>query len=108
MYEFGDYGTRVQDPLDPNYEYNTRNITRTWCVGESTCTYEEVMKFVNRWNMNYNLVFNNCQEFAKELGDHLKANCSSSRNRRNTHGNYCTSPPAGSISAGTVIILDND
>ena len=76
MYEFGNYTpnrVRVQDPLDPNYEYNTRSITRTEYVGESTCTYEKVMKFVNNWNMNYGFLLNNCQKFAKRLGAHQTA-----------------------------------
>ena len=43
MYEFGDYSAdvenaaRIQDPNDPNYEYNTRKITKTVYVGLSSC-----------------------------------------------------------------------
>ena len=36
MYEFGDYGTRVQDPLDPNYEYRPGGRPVIRCTGGST------------------------------------------------------------------------
>ena len=80
MYEFGDYGSRVQDPLDPNYEYNTRRITKTVYVGTSTCTYQEVTKFLRIW-VDYDLCSHNCQDFAKGLGKYLTDDCTSLRKR---------------------------
>ena len=71
MYEFGDYedmefGARIQDPNDPNYEYNTREITNTTYLGRSSCTYEQVLKFTKTWS-NYDLCSHNCQDFAQGL-----------------------------------------
>ena len=74
MYEFGSYGSRVQDPLDPHYEYNTRRITKTVYVGLSSCTYNQVLRYINTWD-NYDLCSHNCQDFAKGLGIYLTANC---------------------------------
>ena len=75
MYEFGDYGVRVQDPLDPNYEYNTRRIIRSEYLGPSNCTYNEVLTDINTWDTNYNLCSNNCQDFARELAVYLITDC---------------------------------
>lgn len=75
-YEFGLYGTRVQDPNDPNYEYNTRSSYGRTYLGLSSCTYEEVMTFVNAWsNSQYRLCSHNCQDFARGLGKYLTTDC---------------------------------
>ena len=87
MYEFGIYDrvskTRVQDPLDPNYEYNTRSSVRENApLGESSCTYEQVIDFLHMWERNkYQLCSNNCQDFAVGLGNHLIRGCKKPRKR---------------------------
>ena len=70
MYEFGSYGSRVQDPLDPHYEYKTREIKDSEYLGPSTCTYEEVVEFTKTW-VDYSLCSHNCQDFARGLGKYL-------------------------------------
>lgn len=82
MYEYGTYGMRVQDPNDPNYEYNKRETYEdiSDSLGESLCTYDDVKMFIQRkaskYNASaYNLVFNNCQDFARELGQYLVDDC---------------------------------
>ena len=85
MYEFGRYGTRVQDPNDPKYEYGpgrraSRNPKR---LGLSSCTYGQVMEFVTIWSKNpYKLFSRNCQHFVKGLGAYLTDNCSRAPSRR--------------------------
>lgn len=92
MYEFGRYktkngdpiGTRVQDPNDPKYEYRRGN--RRWygktSLGESTCTYGQVVEFLTMWDKHkYKLCSRNCQDFAIGLGNHLKKGCPNLRNR---------------------------
>lgn len=82
-YEFGLYGTRVQDPNDPNYEYNTRSSYDRTYLGLSSCTYEEVMTFVNTWsNSQYRLCSHNCQDFARGLGKYLTTDCARARTKR--------------------------
>ena len=76
MYEFGDYGSRVQDPNDPKYEYNKRSSTRKY-VGESNCTYQQVRRSIDVWMASdYRLCGNNCQDFADRLQNMLVAGCS--------------------------------
>ena len=77
MYEFGEgYEARVQDPSDPNYEYNTRSIKSTKPDGSSTCTYEEVVPYFMYWKSgDYKLFTNNCQNFVVGLTNYLKRNC---------------------------------
>lgn len=45
-FEFGNYGTRVQDPNDPKYEYNTKTTYGKTFLGESSCTYEQVVEYM--------------------------------------------------------------
>ncbi len=78
MFEFGNYGAgvraRVQDPNDPKYEYRSgnRKIKNTLWVGQSRCSYEDVMKVVGVWNnAKYQLCSNNCQDFAAGLANIL-------------------------------------
>ena len=93
MYEFGDDGSRVQDPNDPNYEYgpgrrSTRNPTY---LGLSSCSYEEVNRFVMapNWDAkNYQLIQNNCQNFVKGLKVYLLDNCSRGRQKRTTDDDF--------------------
>lgn len=75
-YEFGKgYSTQVLDITDPKYKYaggrrlNSNGITND---GTSCCTYQEAMMFVNGWNMKYNLFFNNCLDFTRDLSTYLK------------------------------------
>ena len=77
MYEFGDeYGARVQDPNDPHYEYNTRKIISSKKIGESVCTYEQVIPYLDYWKSeDYKLFSNNCQDFVKGLTKYLESNC---------------------------------
>ena len=90
MYEFGDYsadvenGARIQDPNDPNYEYNTRKITKTVYVGLSSCTYEQILVYTRTWS-NYNLCSHNCQDFAKGLGTYLIRECVKSETSLRSH-----------------------
>ena len=77
MYEFGCYKPnehRVQDPNDPTYEYNTREITGKENVGSSICTYEEVKTFIEI-RRKYNLFLYNCQHFAQGLANYLVGDC---------------------------------
>ena len=74
MYEFGSYGSRVQDPLDPNYEYKTREITKSVYVGLSSCTHQEVVKYSRTWD-NYDLCSHNCQDFSRGLEKYLTSDC---------------------------------
>lgn len=78
MYEYGIYGTRIQDPNDPNYEYgpNGRSKSNEECVGESSCTYEQVLPYLEIWKSDeYRLCTHNCQDFAKGLATYLKDGC---------------------------------
>ena len=86
MYEFGDYGTRIQDPNDPDYEYRpgARPTFRNENLGLSSCTYNEVLKFINAWDDNYRLLLNNCQHFAKGLGKYLLRDCAPPVGKRST------------------------
>ena len=75
MYEFGDYGRRVQDPNDPKYEYNKRSSSSEF-VGESNCTYQQIKRFIDVWMASdYRLCQNNCQDFADRLQRKLVAGC---------------------------------
>ena len=77
MYEFGDYGTRVQDPLDPKYEYRPggRPIIRCDKVAESkTCTYEQILEYNDIWK-KYKLCSNNCQDYADGLQNYIARGC---------------------------------
>lgn len=76
MYEFGDYGSRIQDPSDPKYEYRpgSRETKRSTLKGESSCTYEDVVKYIDTWD-NYDLCSHNCQDFAKGLVEYLQEDC---------------------------------
>ena len=87
MYEFGSYGSRVQDPNDPNYEYGPdRRASRGPIkLGLSSCTYEQVQLYVTTWTIDhYHLLNNNCQDFVKCLEAHLIDNCSSCPSQRCT------------------------
>ena len=80
MYEYGTYGARIQDPNDnDNYEYRRpggRSITSTNYVGDSSCTYEQVSKFLKTWSSSdYRLCSHDCQDFVKGLKTHLKNDC---------------------------------
>ena len=77
MYEYGkDYGARVQDPNDPDYEYNKRKIISSKKIGESVCTYEQVIPYLDYWKQeDYRLFSNNCQDFVKGLTKYLESNC---------------------------------
>ena len=76
MYEYGNYGARVQDPNDPNYEYKKRSIKRSKKVGESRCTYKQVEVYLKYWTSgDYNLIFKNCQDFVKGLTTYLTNDC---------------------------------
>ena len=90
MYEYGeDYGAWVQDPSDPNYEYNTRPIKSSQTVGSSKCTYEQVLSYLSYWTSeDYNVFSKNCQDFASGLTEYLKSNCASlARGRRHSNTN---------------------
>lgn len=80
MFEFGTYGTRVQDLNDPNYEYKTRSWYDEKSLGVSSCTYEQVIKFMDTWG-EYKLCSNNCQDFASGLGNYLITDCQYPRKR---------------------------
>ena len=84
MYEFGKYGARIQDPSDPNYEYNTRKITKSVYVGLSSCTYEQILVYTRTWR-NYHLCSHNCQDFAKGLGTYLIRECVKSEKSLRSH-----------------------
>ena len=84
MYEFGDYGSRVQDPNDPEYEYKPdrrEELGSPVYLGLSNCTYQEVMEFTRIWTA-YELCSHNCQDFAKGLGTYLTTNCAYVRQRK--------------------------
>ena len=82
MYEYGDYGARIQDPNDPNYEYRPddgRSTTEEEYLGESSCTYEEVLPYLEIWKSDeYRLCTHNCQDFAKGLAMYLNDGCKTS------------------------------
>lgn len=84
MYEFGDYGTRVQDPNDPDYEYETRSESGSPVdCGTSSCTYQQVERFLDIWaNKKYSLAFNNCQHFATGLVIYLTGDCTALPNSK--------------------------
>ncbi len=85
MYEFGTYGARIQDPSDPKYEYMTRVSYGETFVTSSDCTYGEVKKFVDIWNdKRYNVLFQNCQDFVRGLGNYLGEGCTIPRRKRET------------------------
>ncbi len=90
MYEYGIYdngNARVQDPLDPNYEYKLgrRSIADTKYIGLSSCTYDEVQSYVRIWNSKkYKLCSNNCQDFARGLGRYLTGDCLSTGGKRDS------------------------
>jgi hypothetical protein len=82
LYEFGTYGTRIQDPSGPNYEYRTREASPPEEVGDSSCTYDSVVNFNRLWE-NYKLCSNNCQNYAKGLGQYLIGDCTMPTRKRN-------------------------
>ena len=86
-YEFGSsYGVQVLDIADPIYKYaGGRDVKRTEIVGSSSCTMEDANTFVEYWrnDKEYNLITNNCQDFACALQDTLLYGpCAQSRKRR--------------------------
>ena len=111
VYEFGNYGTRIQDPLDPNYEYRPggRSMKCSPAGQSSTCTYEDLERYYVPWN-KYKLCQYNCQDFAAGLINYIKRGCresdlpSNGRKRQeesdlefaryiyNLAGNNCTMP----------------
>ena len=84
VYEYGcNYGVQILDLNDPKYKYNGINLDFE-NVGTSSCTYEQVLPFINSWERKYNVLTHNCQHFAMKLSDYLQtAQCSGSR-KRNT------------------------
>ena len=81
MYEFGCYGTRVQDPLDPKYEYRTNGGSKIkGCkkvASSATCTYEQIKQFSEPWtDERYKLLWRNCQDYARGLGKYINMDCS--------------------------------
>ena len=78
MYEFGkDYGTRVQDPLDPNYEYRPGGRSIIGCsrvATSTTCTYDQMMEYEVPWT-RYKLCSYNCQDFAAGLRRYIAGGC---------------------------------
>ena len=90
MYEFGDYGTRVQDPNDPKYEYGPgRRVARNPIhLGESSCTYEQAKRFLTTWDKKYRLYGRNCQDFAKGLGTYLTSDCPGGRQKRQSDEDF--------------------
>ena len=89
MYEFGDYGTRVQDPNDPNYEYGPgRRVARDpTYLGLSSCTHEQAKQYLTAWT-NYDLFSHNCQDFAKGLGIYLTSDCRGERRKRQSDEDF--------------------
>ena len=84
MYEFGCYGTRVQDPLDPKYEYRNGGRTYFNCekvASSATCTYEQIKKFSKDWT-DYELCGHNCQDYARGLEKYINMNCMEQGGRR--------------------------
>lgn len=80
VYEFGcGYGVQILDKNDPNYKYRSTSVSFE-NVGTSTCTYEGVMIFTNKWSKKYSLFTKNCQHFAKLLSEYLMG-CSHSTKR---------------------------
>ena len=81
MYEYGDHGTRVQDPSDPNYEYAPGKrqeipLVSPSDVGMSACTYEQVLPFLDLWPKDaYSVPYHNCQNFAQDLTEYLVDGC---------------------------------
>lgn len=91
-YEFGrSYGVQVLDIADPIYKYaGGRDVKSTEIVGSSSCTMEDANMFVEFWRNDeeYNLITNNCQDFACALQDVLlHGPCTQSRNRRQVDNN---------------------
>lgn len=91
-YEFGSsYGVQVLDIADPIYKYaGGRDVKSTEIVGSSSCTMEDANMFVEFWRNDeeYNLITNNCQDFACALQDVLLYGpCTQSRNRRQVDNN---------------------
>ena len=86
MYEFGCYGTRVQDPLDPKYEYNTGGRKYYGCkqvASSATCTYEQIKQFSEPWtNSKFKLLQHNCQDYARGLGKYINMNCQMPKGRK--------------------------
>lgn len=81
MYEFGNYLTRVQDPNDPGYEYNTRVAYDRTRLGQSSCTYDQVQRYLAIWR-DYELCSHDCQDFARGLGVYLTTSCANASGRR--------------------------
>ena len=48
----------------------------------SACTRQDTLIFVQRWNTNYDLLFNNCQNFAEALKDTLLHSPCSNKGRK--------------------------
>ena len=86
MYEFGCYGSRVQDPLDPKYEYRDGGRKYFGCVqvaSSVTCTYEQIKRFSKPWtDEEYNILLNNCQDYAEALGEYIDIDCSMPKGRK--------------------------
>ena len=84
MYEFGTYGTRIQDPLDPNYEYRSPGGRSSEYISSyvwSTCTYDELERYLGSWS-KYKLCSRNCQHFASGLMKYIKGGCKVPSNGR--------------------------
>ena len=87
MYEFGCYGSRVQDPLDPKYEYR-KNGGRTYydckqVASSATCTYEQIKQFSEPWTDERYVVYKrNCQDYARGLGNYIDMDCMMPRGRK--------------------------
>jgi len=80
VYEFGSYGFQELDINDPNYKYGPgrEKVVDQEYMGTSRCTRDQLMRFINKWleaNPNYNVVANNCQDFAKAVLRELEKNC---------------------------------
>lgn len=87
MYEYGEYGARIQDPNDPNYEYlpGGRSTTGNKYLGDSSCTYEQVSEYLKMWNSDdYCLCTYNCQDFARGLGIYLTNDCKKTSRKRSS------------------------
>ena len=90
-WEFGkSYLTQILDINDPNYKYDRPEesslIKSVTSVGNSSCTYDQVLIFINDFDKRYRLCSNNCQHFAKGLQQWLLNDCTYPTKT------YCTYP----------------
>ena len=80
VYEFGKAGYQELDVNDPKYKYGPGRVkvVDEKKIGSSSCTRDQVIRFVEKWldgNPNYDVLSNNCQDFAKALLAELGNNC---------------------------------